>query len=109
MSISTAPALPALLASGWEEHYNFMTRYQCSFPPGCSCSLCKSGTGGITPHLCICYCTLTNVLSHLPHVCNGSGTVLQRVGKLKVRDHLALAKLDVHSDVKLAILSRPVL
>lgn len=41
--------------------------------------------------------------SHLPHVHNGSGAVLQRLGKLKARGHLALAKLDVQPDVKPAI------
>lgn len=103
MGISAAPALPAILASGWEEHFKFINRYQRSSSPRCLCSLYRPNTGGITSCPYICYCTFTKGLPHLPHVHNGFGAVLQRVGKLKARDHLALAKLDVQPDLKPAI------
>lgn len=103
MGISATPALPASLASGWEEHHKSIPRCQPSSPPRCSHSLCRPSVGGITWHPSISYCRLTKALPHPPHICHGSGDALQRLGKLKARDHVALAKLNEQPDVKLAI------
>lgn len=103
MGISATPAPCAIPASGWEEHYEFITRYQCSSSPRCLCSLYRPNMGRIAWHPYICYCTLTKALPHHPHVHNSSKAILQRVGKLKDRDHLALAKPGVQPDVKTAI------
>lgn len=103
MGISAAPALPAVLASGWEEHYKFITMYQRSSSPRCSRNLYSPNMGGVTWDPYICYCRLTKALPHLPHIRSGSGAVLQRVRKLKARDRLALVKLDMQPDVKPAL------
>lgn len=97
MGISATPALPAILASGWEEHHKSQSAListQVLAQP------VQGGIIGILPSLT----AGSQRLSHLPLASTMAHTdILQRLGKLKARDHLALVKLNEQADVKPAI------